>query len=248
MQLFFLGTRGEIAVTSRWHRRHTSTAIAYRRRRVVIDLGEDWKGHVSDVAADAVVLTHAHPDHVGALREGCRRPVYASAATWSAIERWPLEARRTVDPWRPVEIAGLVFEAVPVEHSIRAPAVGYRVTAGGATAFYVPDIAALPQPRRALAGVAIYVGDGATLTRPLLKRRQDVVIGHASIAAQLDWCSNHRVPRAIFTHCGSQIVGAAHAAMRERIAALGRAHGVAAMLAYDGLCVRVRRRDPGRGS
>jgi phosphoribosyl 1,2-cyclic phosphodiesterase len=239
MLLSFLGTRGEIAATSRWHRRHTSTAIAYRRRRVVIDLGDDWKGHGSDVAADAVVLTHAHPDHVGALREGSCRPVFATAATWRAIGRWPIEDRRTVEPWTPVEIAGLVFEAVPVEHSIRAPAVGYRVTAGGATTFYVPDIAALPKPRRALAGVSIYVGDGATLTRPLLKRRQDVVIGHAPIAAQLDWCSRHGVPRAIFTHCGSQIVGADPAAMRERIAALGRAHGVAAILAYDGLRVRV---------
>jgi phosphoribosyl 1,2-cyclic phosphodiesterase len=239
MTIVFLGTRGEIAAASRLHRRHTSTAIAHDRRRVVIDLGYDWKGHASDVAADAIVLTHAHPDHVGALRQGSRRPVYATAATWRAIDRWPIHDRRTLAPWTPVEIAGLRFEAVPVEHSIRAPAVGFRVTAGGVTIFYVPDIADLPQARRALDAVSIYVGDGATLTRPLLKRRPDALIGHASIAAQLDWCAKRRVPRAIFTHCGSQIVASDHAATSARIAALGRARGVTAILAYDGLRVRV---------
>ena len=35
------------------------------------------------------------------------------------------------------------FEAFAVEHSLRAPAVGYRIRSGRITAFYVPDLAAI---------------------------------------------------------------------------------------------------------
>src|SRR5260370_26173900 len=85
-------------------------------------------------------------------------------------------------------IEPFAFEAVPVEHSLRAPAVGFRVSHGSTSVFYVPDVAAIPEPSRVLASVDIFIGDGATVLRPLLRRRGNVLIGHASIASQLKWC------------------------------------------------------------
>jgi phosphoribosyl 1,2-cyclic phosphodiesterase len=235
MRLIFLGTRGEIPLRSRWHWRHTSTAIVFRQRRVVIDFGEDWREDVKKLRADALVLTHAHPDHVAGLRDGVACPVYATAQTWTRIASWPIADRRTLRPWKASEISGMMFEAIPVEHSLRAPAVGYRVTAGGTTMFYVPDVAAIPRANRALAGVEVYVGDGARITRPLVKWQGNVATGHTSIARQLEWCRAHGIARAVFTHCGSEIVKGTERAARARIAALGRANTVRTTLAYDGL-------------
>jgi phosphoribosyl 1,2-cyclic phosphodiesterase len=234
MTLTFLGTRGEIAIRSRRHRRHTATLLASRTTRILIDAGLDWRGRVERLRPDALILTHAHPDHAGALKDGSPCPVHATAKTWASIGSWPIHERRVLRPWRRYEIGGITLEPVPVVHSVRAPAVGFRVTSGSATVFYVPDIAALPRAHRALAGVKVYVGDGATISRPILRRRGRTLIGHASIVSQLDWCRDCHVTRAIFTHCGSEIVRADHRRSLARVVALGRARGIDAAIACDG--------------
>jgi phosphoribosyl 1,2-cyclic phosphodiesterase len=234
MRLTFLGTRGEIAMRSRRHWRHTAALVESRGHRIVIDAGTDWLGRLERLSPDAVVVTHAHPDHVAALTRGSPCPVYATAATWHLIRHWPIPNRCVLRPWRPCDIGGITFEAVPVVHSVRAPAVGYRIGLHRKTVFYLPDVAALPRASRALAGVRLYVGDGATITWPILRRRGQTLMGHASIATQLDWCRAHGVARAIFTHCGSQIVRADHRVAFERVAALGRERGVEAGIACDG--------------
>ena len=33
-----------------------------------------------------------------------------------------------------------MLEVLPAEHCLRAPAVGYRISAGGRALFYVPDV------------------------------------------------------------------------------------------------------------
>jgi hypothetical protein len=117
-------------------------------------------------------------------------------------------ARGTIrrPPRQQFALAGLVVEAWPVEHSLLAPAVGYRITAGASHIFYVPDVARLPTALAALQDVDLYVGDGATLHRPLIRRRGSVRIGHATVATQLGWCEAAGVTNAVFTHCGSGIV------------------------------------------
>jgi phosphoribosyl 1,2-cyclic phosphodiesterase len=237
MRLTFLGTRGEIAMRSRRHWRHTAALVESRGHRIMIDAGTDWLGRLERLSPDAVVVTHAHPDHVAALKRGSPCPVYATAATWHLIRHWPIRERCVLRPWRSRDIGGITFEAVPVIHSVRAPAVGYRIGLDRKTVFYVPDVAALPRAPRALAGVRLYVGDGATITRPILRRQGPTLMGHASIVTQLGWCRAHGVTRAIFTHCGSQIVRADHRVAFERVAALGRERGVQAGIACDDDCI-----------
>jgi len=61
----------------------------------------------------------------------------------------------------PTKICDITFETLPVEHSILAPAVGYRVNAGRARIFYAPDVIYIHERSAALKVVQINIGDGA---------------------------------------------------------------------------------------
>lgn len=201
----------------------------------MIDCGLDWLKMLKSIAPTAIVLTHGHGDHAFGLAGGARCPVYATKETWTLIARYPLEQRRIVKARTPFTIGDVKFEAFRVQHSLRAPAVGYRVSAGRSTFFYVPDLAAIPEQRAALRGIDLYIGDGATIVRSMVRVRDHALIGHAPILAQLDWCAAEGVPRAIFTHCGSGIVKGDTRRIEARVKTLGRERGVAASVAYDRL-------------
>jgi phosphoribosyl 1,2-cyclic phosphodiesterase len=236
MKLTFLGTRGNIDVRSRRHQRHTSTLVSFRRDRVMVDCGADWLRRVDRVRPSAIVLTHAHSDHVDGLKHGAPCSVYATEDVWRRIQNWPLSARTILRPHEPVTIGSLLFEPVPVDHSIRAPAVGYRISRGKLAVFYVPDVLDIPDRDRVLADLSLYVGDGASLRRPIQRRQNGKFAGHASIAMQIDWCAEAGLTRAIFTHCGTGIVVQAHDA-EQVVTALGRARGIDTQVAYDDLQV-----------
>ena len=172
------------------------------------------------------------------LRDGAPCPVYATAETWQGIANSPIVERWTIAHRQPFIVESITCEAFPVMHSLLAPAVGYRLTAGHVTIFYVPDVAAIPEQAAALRGAQLYVGDGATLTRSLLRRRGDALIGHAQTSAQLAWCRQEGMPRAIFTHCGSQLVRGERSGITARPQAMANECGVRAELAHDGMtCV-----------
>ena len=136
-----------------------------------------------------------------------------------------------------VDVGGIIFEAFPVEYSLIAPAVGYRFATGNRCAVYVLDVAAICDPAVALAGIGIdlYVGNGATATRPMIRRRNGVRIGHAPIRIQLDWCRTHAVKQAVFTHCGSQIVGSDERMLGALVRRFDRERGVEVRIAHDGM-------------
>ncbi len=201
----------------------------------MIDCGADWLRALKAIAPTAIVLTHGHGDHAFGLAKGAPCPVYATAETWSLIDRFPIEKRRIVEARIKFAIGGVNFEAFPVQHSLRAPAVGYRIGQGRSTFFYVPDLAAIEERHAALRGIALYVGDGASIVRSMVRVRDHVLIGHAPVVAQLGWCEAEGVARAIFTHCGSGIVKGDARKIEARIEALGREHGVKASVARDGL-------------
>jgi phosphoribosyl 1,2-cyclic phosphodiesterase len=203
----------------------------------MIDCGADWLKKLKAVTPTAIVLTHAHADHGFGLAAGAPCPIYATEETWSLIARYPLDDRRIVEARAPFTIGGVRFEPFPVQHSLRAPAVGYRVSAARSSFFYVPDLAAIEEQRAALHGIDLYVGDGATVVRSMVRARGHALIGHAPITAQLGWCEQEGVRRAIFTHCGSGIVKANTRRIEARIKALGQEYGVEASVAHDGLAL-----------
>jgi len=241
MKLTFLGTRGEIDVRTPRHRMHSSLLVSWRRTHVMIDCGADWqKWRVAKIAPTAMVITHAHPDHADGLKKGVSCPVFATQESWNAMRPGPIPQRVVIEPRCPFDIHGIRFEAFPIEHSLRAPAVGYRITTDRTALFYAPDIVSIHDRQAALAGIHLYAGDGASITRPILRRRGDAFIGHASIRMQLEWCRDEGVPGAVFTHCGTQIVSGNERVMNETVASLGRQFGVAAKIAFDGMEILLR--------
>ena len=200
----------------------------------MIDCGADWLGRLGYVAPTAIVLTHAHPDHAAGLAGGAPCPVYAAEATWALLHGLPVRDWREISLRRTVTINGIRFKAVPIEHSVRAPAVGYRVSLGSISLFYAPDIAVLSKAKQMLRGVRLYVGDGAVLTRSMVRQKMSHLIGHAPITAQLDWCKSAGVSRAVFTHCGSEIVRGNARYLDALVRRLGHMRGVVATLARDG--------------
>jgi phosphoribosyl 1,2-cyclic phosphodiesterase len=236
--LTFLGTRGEIDARSRRHRRHSALLAEHGNARIMIDCGADWLGRLKTIAPTAIVLTHAHPDHAGGLVRGAPCPVYATAQTHRFLARFPLCDRRVVTPYKPLAIGGVRLEAFKVRHSIHAPAVGYRVSVNTASFFYLPDVASLPNPSKALRGARIYIGDGATMQRSMVRMKDGVLIGHAPISTQLQWCARAHVRRAIFTHCGSPVVRGDARTLDRKLRSLGREHQVDASFAYDGCRLR----------
>lgn len=239
MKLTFIGTRGEIEARTPRHRMHTSLLVEYYGRRVMIDCGRDWLGQLDDIRPHAIVLTHAHPDHAFGLEHGAPCPVWATDATWQALA-YPIDDRRRVEPRSPFQVEGVQFEAFPVEHSIRAPAVGYRIRAGRPTVWYAPDLVYVQDRDEAMRDVRVYIGDGATMEESFVRRRGEMLIGHAPVRTQLTWCRKEGVPEAIITHCGAEIVESDEAVVVERLEAMAAERGVRARLAHDGLEVVLR--------
>jgi hypothetical protein len=98
----------------------------------------------------------------------------------------------------------------------------------------LPDVAKLPNAPDALCGVGVYIGDGATMRRSMVRVKGGKLIGHAPITTQLDWCAKAQVHRAIFTHCGTPIVRGDPRALSATVRKLGRERGINARLARDG--------------
>jgi phosphoribosyl 1,2-cyclic phosphodiesterase len=214
--------------------------VEYRGRRVMIDCGLDWLAKVHQLRPHAIVLTHAHPDHADGLRSGSPCPVFATPDTWQILQHFPIRDREVIESRRPRRIEGLLFEAFSVEHSLRCPAVGYRITAGRTAVFYVPDVVFIHERREALRGIRLYIGDGATIQRPLIRRRGKSLIGHTPIRTQLGWCRKELVPAAVITHCGSEIVTADARRINARIGDLARRLGVPVRVADDGMEIVLR--------
>jgi ribonuclease BN (tRNA processing enzyme) len=237
MQLTFLGTRGEIEKRTRRHNMHTSLMVSYRGADVMIDCGLDWLGKFERLRPRAIVLTHAHPDHAWGLRNGAPCPVHAPQKTWETLEACDVKDRHLIKERTRTKICGITFEAFAVEHSIRAPAVGYRVSAGRARIFYAPDLVYIHERGPALKGVQIYIGDGATVSRSFIRKRGTTLIGHTPVRTQLVWCKKEGVPQAIITHCGSEIVTGNERELSEKLRVMAKERGVEVRIAYDGMKV-----------
>jgi len=235
MKLVFLGTRGEIEARTRRHRMHSSLLVSYRSTRVMIDCGLDWLGKFERLRPGAIVLTHAHPDHAWGLKNGSPCPVYAPYKTWQTLQLCPIKERHLIKERTLTKIFDILFEAFPVEHSILAPAVGYKVSAGRARIFYAPDPIFIHDRAAALNGVQIYIGDGATLTRSFVRKRGKHLIGHAPVHTQLTWCRKESVPRAIITQCGSEIVTGNERKLTAKLRAMATEPALEARIAYDGM-------------
>jgi phosphoribosyl 1,2-cyclic phosphodiesterase len=235
MKLTFLGTRGYIKARTPLHYMHTSLMISYRRKHIMIDCGEDWLEKISGMHPDAIFITHGHPDHAWGLKNGAPCPVYAIDAAWDNMKTFQIAERKLIELRKPVSVGAIRFEAFSVVHSTRAPAVGYRISAGKKSIFYVPDLVYIHERAEALQGTVAYIGDGATITRSMVRKPGTELIGHTPVRTQLTWCQKEGVPLALITHCGSEIVEGDEQEVQQKVDALARERSVTAAIAYDGM-------------
>jgi len=240
MLIHFPGTRANIDIESVWHRRHSVLLVSAGRTRLLVDCGADWLGRLDALKPHAVLITHAHPDHVGGLRRGSPCPVWATPATWGALHHMPIVERRILRCGHRHRFGTLSVYPVRVVHSRRCPTVAFRITAGRRTIFYAPDVLSIPLVSTALKGVDLFIGDGSSISRPIVRGRSHLRSGHASIKTQLGWCAREAVRCAIFTHCSAALVRLRWDAASSLICALGHEHEIDARIAYDGLTVRLR--------
>jgi ribonuclease BN (tRNA processing enzyme) len=237
MKIRFFGTRGYVEESSPTHRFHSAFSIETEGFTLLCDFGENQARRLSEIRPDAIVLSHAHPDHAWGLKDPSSIPVYASAATHAIIRDFPVSKPVSMAPGRRRRVGPFRLTLLPVAHSVRCPCTAIRVEAQGTTLLYSGDIVAFPDPAAALSGVDLYVGDGSTLAGSLVRRHKSgALIGHATVRAQLGWLGRSAVPRAIFAHFGKCPIELGDDELRARVSALAaqKAPGCRVEIATDG--------------
>jgi phosphoribosyl 1,2-cyclic phosphodiesterase len=210
--------------------------LSYYGFRIMIDAGEDWTGRIPRPRPHAILITHAHPDHAWGLRGPIPCPVYLTSRSLDKLKEEGIDvmAHRIIRPGRSIKLGKIRVRVFPVVHSTRAPAVGYRLTSGRNTVFYVPDVVYIPDREKALRGARLYIGDGASLDKPLVRKPGKKLIGHTTVRTQCSWCAKEGVPKALFTHCGRDIVSSDKRAVDRRMREFSSEKGISARIACDG--------------
>jgi len=240
MKLKFLGTRGYIKPQSKRHINHTSLMIIHNNKKIMIDCGETFLKKLKKIKPDHIVITHAHPDHAYGLENGSPCPVWMSQTSWKLLKDYPIEKkfRKLIHIRKKQKIAGITFEAFKVMHSIKAPAVGFRISFGKKAFFYVPDVLWIENRPQAFKNIIFYIGDGATIKRNMVRKdkKTNKIYGHANISSQLTWCKKEGVKKMIITHLGSDIVTNEKKA-KKIIEELAKKREVDFQIAYDGMVI-----------
>jgi ribonuclease BN (tRNA processing enzyme) len=237
MRLRFYGTRGYVEEESPAHRGHSAWTLEVEGFRLLCDFGQNQKGTLAKIRPDAIFVSHAHPDHAWGLEEGTSVPVYASAITHELTKGMPLDRRVVLEPGRPAPVGPLSVTAFPVVHSVRCPCVAARIDTPEGTVVYSGDVVAFEEPEAALAGAVLYVGDGSTLKRSLVRRHASgVLMGHTTVRAQLGWLGKFGVPQAVFSHFGKGPIELGEEALESALEALAveKAPGCRVLAARDG--------------
>ena len=207
MKLTFLGTKGEIEESSANHQFHSSMMITSGKNRLLIDYGKLRRYKLDEIRPDNLLITHAHPDHYAWTNENIetRVTVWMTRETLEYGKYQPLKTR-VFQPDKLHRTGPFSWMGYRVIHSLRCPAVGYRITVEGKTLVYNPDLIAIIDKERILKGVDYYIGDGSAIRANLVRRRDDQLFGHTKIFTQVNWCRDAEIKNILFTHLGKETI------------------------------------------
>ena len=230
-KLIFLGTKGEIEEETPVHRFHSSMLIESGGTRLLIDYGLLHRYSLDEIAPDAILITHAHPDHYSWLKQDVQTnvPVYLTQEALDYGKFKPQNSHVAV-PMEKFRIGAIECSAYRVIHSVLCPAVGWKLAFDGKTLVYNSDLVDIIDKDTVLTGVDCYIGDGSAVKANLVRRRENVLVGHTRIITQMHWCEKHGIKHMIFTHLGRET-------LREE--ATFKDEHPEMIFAYDGLEIQI---------
>jgi len=227
LKLIFPGTKGEIEEWNEKHRYNSSLLLVSEGDRLLIDYGMLHRYNLEELAPDMLLITHAHPDHYIWLEQDIQTdiPVYLTEETLAYGKFRPADSC-VIEPGTNYKKGAFQFLAYRVLHSIRCPAVGYKIKIQNQTLVYNSDLVDIMNKAEVLADVDYYIGDGSSIKSNLVRRRGDILFGHTRMTTQINWCRKYGIDNIIFTHLGRETIAAEDEFCREHPEAI---------LAYDGM-------------
>lgn len=207
MKLIFLGTRGEIEEQARRHKYHSSILIQHNKFKLLIDYGEIHKYSLEKIRPDAILITHAHPDHYIWTKKDVktRIPIYLTKETLNYGKFQPVNYK-LIKPEKKFMINRFKILPYRVLHSIRCPAVGFKIFFNKKSLVYNPDLVDIINKNKILKNTDYYIGDGSCINANLVRRRGNKIFGHARIITQIHWCEKAGITNIIFTHLGKETI------------------------------------------
>ena len=188
MKLTFLGTRGEVEQTSKFHKNDSAIRLETHGKVILLDFGKSWQGKLKFINPDYLWISHIHPDHcAGLIGEEVSVPVFMSKETSDRLpeNKFPLKNRRIVKD--NFKFDSIKAREISISHSTKAPMSGLIIETDEGKIGYFPDVLDIPD-KSILKGLSIYIGDGSSLTRDIVRTIKRKKVGHASIASQMTWC------------------------------------------------------------
>jgi ribonuclease BN (tRNA processing enzyme) len=199
MKLEFVGTKGEIEEESTKHHYNSSMLIKEKGFRLLIDHGM-LSLDLKEIKPHAILITHGHPDHFVWLKkdEDFNGPIYITEETKKLAKFQKNFKIIAKNKWK--KIGPFKAFAYNVIHSLRAPAVGFKIK-NARTLVYNPDLVAI-EKQSILKNVDLYIGDGSSIKGNLVRKNKQGLFGHAKISTQINWCKKYNINNMIFTHFG----------------------------------------------
>jgi ribonuclease BN (tRNA processing enzyme) len=227
VKLIFQGTKGEVEESSEKHKFHSSLMATCGQRRILVDYGQLRKYSLAQLKPEAILITHAHPDHYAWLYEDIETeiPVYLTRETLEYGKYRPKNTQ-IISPGEEFSTGAFNCCGYRVVHSIRCPAIGFKIKINDKTFIYNSDLIDIKDKEEVLKGVDYYIGDGSSIKTNLVRRRGDALFGHTRITTQINWCKKHNISNIYFTHLGKETI---------RLEDEFKADHPEAVLAYDGM-------------
>jgi len=180
------------------HKNQSSLLI---NKKFMLDAGTDWIGKINDIGPKHILVTHAHPDHIGAIIQDVRK-ISAEVHGPKGIREDIIELYGCVGisikehlTNEPFELDGVEFSFVPVYHSTRAPTCAIKVDN---RLMYAPDFVGFKSGKQ-LDGIEMFIGDGSDIEKGIIRKNRT---GHMSMLEQINLCNNAKVKHVRFTHVG----------------------------------------------
>lgn len=207
--------------------------IEDRNFKLLVDHGLRSK-RLTKIKPEAILITHGHPDHFVWLKkdEDYQGKIYVTAETEKLAKFKKNFEIIKVNQW--FEIGPFKIFAYRVAHSLIAPAVGFKIKAGGKTLIYNPDLIVMEE-KKVLKNVDLYIGDGSSVKSNLVRRKDSQLFGHTRMQTQINWCRQFGINKIIFTHLGKEALSIGD----RQLAKILKQEGMSIEIADDGMTYEI---------